>query len=148
MSRRKFLKGKVWRNAGRESGRSTSGARPCGGCAAGVHLAVGRGLRAVYHRGLRPRDRDRRRPRRRVADDVFDGYLAVTEQKIPVSFRPDQLADVIEAVNAYADDLKNDRALLCEMPRVDHETTDELLKQETRLQKLAYWLMKVQEETL
>nr|DAU39161.1 MAG TPA: hypothetical protein [Caudoviricetes sp.] len=34
------------------------------------------------------------------------------------------------------------------MPRVDHETTDELLKQETRLQKLAYWLMKVQEETL
>ena len=42
----------------------------------------------------------------------------MTEQKIPVSFRPDQLADVIEAVNAYADDLKNDRALLCEMPRV------------------------------
>ena len=35
----------------------------------------------------------------------------MTEQKIPVSFRPDQLADVIEAVNAYADDLKNDRAL-------------------------------------
>lgn len=72
----------------------------------------------------------------------------MTEQKIPVSFRPDQLADVIEAVNAYADDLKNDRALLYEMPRVDHETTDALLEQETRLQKLAYWLMKVQEETL
>ena len=49
----------------------------------------------------------------------------MTEQKITVSFRPDQLADVIEAVNAYADDLKNDRALLYEMPRVDHETTDE-----------------------
>lgn len=78
----------------------------------------------------------------------FDGDLAVTEQKIPVNFRPDQLADVIEAVNAYADDLKNDRALLYEMPRVDHETTDALLAQETRLQKLAYWLMKVQEETL
>lgn len=72
----------------------------------------------------------------------------MTEQKIPVSFRPDQLADVIEAVNAYADDLKNDRALLYEMPRIDHETTDALLEQETRLQKLAYWLMKVQEETL
>lgn len=70
----------------------------------------------------------------------------MTEQKIPVSFRPDQLADVIEEVNAYADDLKNDRELLCEMPRVDHETTDALLKQETRLQKLAYWLMKVQDE--
>ena len=72
----------------------------------------------------------------------------MTEQKIPVSFRPDQLADVIEAVNAHADDLKNDRALLYEMPRIDHETTDALLEQETRLQKLAYWLMKVQEETL
>lgn len=70
----------------------------------------------------------------------------MTEQKIQVSFRPDQLADVIEAVNAYADDLANDRELLCSMERVDHETTDELLKQETRLQKLAYWLMKVQDE--
>lgn len=70
------------------------------------------------------------------------------EKRIPINFRPDQLADVIEAVNAYADDLKNDRALLYEMPRVDHETTDALLEQETRLQKLAYWLMKVQEETL
>ena len=72
----------------------------------------------------------------------------MTEQKIPVSFRPDQLADVIEAVNAYADDLKNDRALLYEMPRIDHETTDALLEQETRLQKLAYWLLCVQDEAL
>lgn len=70
------------------------------------------------------------------------------EKRIPINFRHDQLADVIEAVNAYADDLKNDRALLYEMPRIDHETTDALLEQETRLQKLAYWLMKVQEETL
>lgn len=72
----------------------------------------------------------------------------MTEQKIPVSFRPDQLADVIEAVNAYADDLKNDRTLMCEMPRVDYETTDALLAQETRLQKLAYWLLCVQDEAL
>ena len=64
----------------------------------------------------------------------------MTEQKIPVSFRPDQLADVIEAVNAYADDLKNDRALL---PKPDTAP-----KQETRLQKLAYWLQCVQDEAL
>lgn len=70
----------------------------------------------------------------------------MTEQKITVDFRPDQLADVIEAVNAYADDLANDRELLCSMESVDHETTDALLAQETRLQKLAYWLMKVQDE--
>ena len=70
----------------------------------------------------------------------------MTARKISVDFRPDQLADVIEAVNAYADDLKNDRALLCEMPRGDHETTNELLAQETRLQKLAYWLLCVQDE--
>ena len=72
----------------------------------------------------------------------------MTEQKIPVSFRPDQLADVIEAVNAYADDLANDRELLCSMERVDQETTDALLAQETRLQKLAYWLLCVQDEAL
>ena len=74
--------------------------------------------------------------------------MPVKERKITVDFRPDQLADVIEAVNAYADDLKNDRALLCEMPKIDHETTDALLAQETRLQKLAYWLMKVKDEAL
>ena len=68
------------------------------------------------------------------------------ERKITVDFRPDQLADVIEAVNAYADDLANDRELLCSMERVDYETANDLLAQQTRLQKLAYWLMKVQDE--
>ena len=70
----------------------------------------------------------------------------MTEQKIQVSFRPDQLEDVIEAVNAYADDLANDRELLCSMERVDYKTANDLLEQQTRLQKLAYWLMKVQDE--
>ena len=68
------------------------------------------------------------------------------EHKITVDFRSDQLADVIEAVNAYADDLRNDRELLYELPRVDRETTDALLAQETRLQKLAHWLLCVQDE--
>ena len=70
----------------------------------------------------------------------------MTEQKIPVSFRPDQLADVIEAVNAYADDLANDRELLCSMERVDYKTANDLLEQQSRLQKLAYWLTKVRDE--
>ena len=70
------------------------------------------------------------------------------EQKIQVSFRPDQLADVIEAVNAYADDLANDRELLCSMERVDYKTANDLLEQQTRLQKLAYWLLCVQDEAL
>ena len=72
----------------------------------------------------------------------------MTEQKIPVSFRHDQLADVIEAVNAYADDLANDRELLCSMERVDYKTANDLLAQQTRLQKLAYWLLCVQDEAL
>lgn len=72
----------------------------------------------------------------------------MTEQKIQVSFRPDQLADVIEAVIAYADDLANDRELLCSMERVDYETANDLLAQQTRLQKLAYWLLCVQDEAL
>lgn len=69
-------------------------------------------------------------------------------EKITVKFRPDQLADVIEAVNAYADDLANDRELLCSMERVDYETANDLLAQQTRLQKLAYWLLCVQDEAL
>ena len=72
----------------------------------------------------------------------------MTEQKIQVSFRPDQMADVIEAVNAYADDLANDRELLCSMERVDYKTANDLLEQQTRLQKLAYWLLCVQDEAL
>ena len=72
----------------------------------------------------------------------------MTEQKIQVSFRPDQLEDVIEAVNAYADDLANDRELLCSMERVDYKTANDLLAQQTRLQKLAYWLLCVQDEAL
>lgn len=72
----------------------------------------------------------------------------MTEQKIQVSFRPDQLADVIEAVNAYAEDLANDRELLCSMERVDYKTANDLLEQQTRLQKLAYWLLCVQDEAL
>lgn len=72
--------------------------------------------------------------------------VGLTQKKIPVNFRPDQLADVIEAVNAYADDLANDRELMCSMERVDYETANDLLAQQTRLQKLAYWLMKVQDE--
>ena len=72
----------------------------------------------------------------------------MTEQKIQVSFRPDQLADVIEAVNAYADDIANDRELLCSMERVDYKTANDLLEQQTRLQKLAYWLLCVQDEAL
>ena len=72
----------------------------------------------------------------------------MTEQKIPVSFRPDQLADVIEAVNAYADDPANDRELLCSMERVDYKTANDLLEQQTRLQKMAYWLLCVQDEAL
>ena len=72
----------------------------------------------------------------------------MTEQKIQVSFRPDQLADVIEAVNAYADDIANDRELLCSMERVDYKTANDLLEQQTRMQKLAYWLLCVQDEAL
>ena len=68
------------------------------------------------------------------------------EPKIQVELRPDQLADVIEAVNAYADDLKNDRALLYEMPRVDRDTVEDLLRRESAVQKLAAWLQHVQEE--
>ncbi len=43
------------------------------------------------------------------------------EQKIPVELRPDQLADIIDAVLAFADDCANDREILQSMPRVDRD---------------------------
>lgn len=39
------------------------------------------------------------------------------EPKIPVELRPDQLADIIDAVLAFADDCANDREILQSMPR-------------------------------
>ena len=67
-------------------------------------------------------------------------------EKITVKFRPEQLNDVIDALGAYADDCVNDRQILCEMPTVDRETINELAKRESRMKRLAYWLMKVQDE--
>ena len=68
------------------------------------------------------------------------------ERKITVEIRPDQLADIIDAVLAFADDCANDREILQSMPRVDRETVEDLLQRETELQKLAEWLQHVQEE--
>lgn len=68
------------------------------------------------------------------------------EPKIPVELRPDQLADIIDAVLAFADDCANDREILQSMPRVDRDTVEDLLQRETALQTLAAWLQHVQEE--
>ena len=62
------------------------------------------------------------------------------EPKIPVELRPDQLADIIDAVLAFADDCANDREILQSMPRVDRDTVED------PLQTLAAWLQHVQEE--
>ena len=68
------------------------------------------------------------------------------EQKITVELRPDQLADIIDAVLAFADDCANDREILPSMPRVARDTVEDLLRRESALQKLAAWLQHVQEE--
>lgn len=68
------------------------------------------------------------------------------EPKIIVELRPDQLADIIDAVLAFADDCANDREILQSMPRVDRDTVEDLLQRESALQTLAAWLQHVQEE--
>lgn len=68
------------------------------------------------------------------------------KSKIPVELRPDQLADIIDAVLAFADDCANDREILQSMQRVDRDTVEDLLRRESALQKLAAWLQHVQEE--
>ena len=50
------------------------------------------------------------------------------EPKIIVELRPDQLADIIDAVLAFADDCANDREILQSMPRVDRDTVEDLLQ--------------------
>ena len=64
------------------------------------------------------------------------------ERKITVELRPDQLADIIDAVMAFADDWE----ILQSMPRVDRDTVEDLLQRESALQTLAAWLQHVQEE--
>ena len=99
------------------------------------------GDRRVRRDGRRLR-RDRRD--RAGPDDLRD--LVMGEQKIPVELRPDQLADIIDAVLAFADDCANDREILQSMPRVDRDTVEDLLRRESALQTLAAWLQHVQEE--
>lgn len=68
------------------------------------------------------------------------------DERIELRLRPEQLADIIDAVLAFADDCANDREILQSMPRVDRDTVEDLLQRETALQKLAAWLQHVQEE--
>ena len=68
------------------------------------------------------------------------------EGKITVELRQDQLADIIDAVLAFADDCATDREILQSMPRVDRDTVEDLLRRESALQTLAAWLQHVQEE--
>lgn len=68
------------------------------------------------------------------------------EPKITVELQPDQLAGIIDAVLAFADDCANDREILQSMQRVDRDTVEDLLQRESALQKLAAWLQHVQEE--
>ena len=89
--------------------------------------------------------RDRRD--RAGPDDLRDPVKPVKDEpKIPVELRPDQLADIIDAVLAFADDCANDREILQSMPRVDRDTVEDLLQRESALQTLAAWLQHVQEE--
>ena len=111
-----------------------------------LRVAGRRGLCAGGDRRVRRDDRRLRRDRRDRAgpDDLRDPVM--DEPKITVELRPDQLADIIDAVLAFADDCANDREILQSMPRVDRDTVEDLLQRETALQTLAAWLQHVQEE--
>lgn len=66
--------------------------------------------------------------------------------KIKVELRPDQLDDIVDALQAFADDCSNDAELLNCMPRVDTETVADLVKRQGTLLKLGSWLQHVKEE--
>lgn len=66
--------------------------------------------------------------------------------KIKVELRTDQLDDIVDALQAFADDCDNDAELLNRMARVDTETVADLVKRQGPLLKLASWLQHVKEE--
>lgn len=70
----------------------------------------------------------------------------MSDEKITVEFRPEQLEDVIEAVVRAAEQDAEDIEILASMPHPDREVIAGLAESRKRLSTLAAWLQHVREE--
>lgn len=72
----------------------------------------------------------------------------MTEQKIPVSFRPDQLADVIDGLRTASNCEREDAEILGSMERVDRKSVAETVARQDTYARLSAWLQHVLDESV
>lgn len=71
----------------------------------------------------------------------------MTEQKIPVSFRPDQLADVIDGLRTASNCEREDAEILGSMDRVDRKSVADTVARQDTYARLSAWLQHVLDES-
>lgn len=71
----------------------------------------------------------------------------MTEQKIPVSFRPDQLADVIDGLRTASNCEREDAEILGSMDRVDRKSVADTVARQDAYARLSAWLQHVLDES-
>lgn len=72
----------------------------------------------------------------------------MTEQKIQVSFRPDQLADVIDGLRTASNCEREDAEILGSMERVDRKSVAETVARQDTYARLSAWLQHVLDESV
>lgn len=71
----------------------------------------------------------------------------MTEQKIQVSFRPDQLADVIDGLRTASNCEREDAEILGSMDRVDRKSVADTVARQDTYARLSAWLQHVLDES-
>ena len=71
----------------------------------------------------------------------------MTEQKIPVDFRPDQLADVIDGLRTASNCEREDAEILGSMDRVDRKSVADTVARQDTYARLSAWLQHVLDES-
>ena len=72
----------------------------------------------------------------------------MTEKKIPVSFRPGQLADVIDGLRTASNCEREDAEILGSMERVDRKSVAETVARQDTYARLSAWLQHVLDESV
>ena len=71
----------------------------------------------------------------------------MTEQKIQVSFRHDQLADVIDGLRTASNCEREDAEILGSMDRVDRKSVADTVARQDTYARLSAWLQHVLDES-
>lgn len=72
--------------------------------------------------------------------------MLVTERKITVEFRPEQLADVIDGLQTASNCEREDAEILGSMDRVDRQSVADTVARQDTYARLSAWLQHELEE--